>query len=257
MGIGAIIIGDEILSGKRQDRHFPKVVELLGERGMALDWAQVLGDDRARLGAVLRASLASGDTVFSFGGIGITPDDHTRQAAAEALGVELALHPDAEREIRARFGADTTALRLRLGEFPAGSEIIPNPYNRIPGFRIARHFFFPGFPVMAWPMLEWVLDNLLAGARTQERPVERAVIIHEGSESDLLDLMVRVTEAFPLVRLFSLPSVGGEGVRRHIELGVRGERRSADEAIAVIREEIARRGLEWEDRASADKKAPA
>ena len=99
MTIGAIIIGDEILSGKRQDKHFAKVVDLLKARGMALDWAQYLGDDRTRLTAALAASFASGDIVFSFGGIGVTPDDHTRQAAAAALGTEIVLHPDAERPI--------------------------------------------------------------------------------------------------------------------------------------------------------------
>jgi len=147
MSIGAIIIGDEILSGKRADKHFPKVIELLALRGMALDWAQVLGDDRVRLTEALRRSFATDDIVFSFGGIGVTPDDHTRQAAAAALGVGIALHPAAEREIRARFGDETTPQRLMLGEFPIGSEIIPNPYNRIPGFSVGRHYFFPGFPV--------------------------------------------------------------------------------------------------------------
>ncbi len=162
MGIGALIIGDEILSGNRVDKHFAKVVELLKVRGMALDWAQNLGDDRARLSEMFRRSFTSGEIVFSFGGIGVTPDDHTRQAAAAALGVGIALHPDAEREIRARFGDETTPHRLMLGAFPQGSAIIPNPYNRIPGFSIRNHFFFPGFPVMAWPMLEWVLDTHFA-----------------------------------------------------------------------------------------------
>ena len=82
MNIGLIIIGDEILSGKRQDKHFGKVVELLGARGLQLAWARYLGDDRERLVATLRESFASGDSVFSCGGIGATPDDHTRQAAA-------------------------------------------------------------------------------------------------------------------------------------------------------------------------------
>lgn len=78
MGTGAIIIGDEILSGRRTDKHFAKVIELLSARGMALDWARYLGDDRGRLTMTLRRSFASGDIVFSFGGIGVTPDDHTR-----------------------------------------------------------------------------------------------------------------------------------------------------------------------------------
>ena len=87
MAIGLIIIGDEILSGKRTDQHFPKVVSMLKQRGLQLSWAEYVGDEPARLVALLKRSFASGDIVFSFGGIGATPDDHTRQAAADALGL--------------------------------------------------------------------------------------------------------------------------------------------------------------------------
>jgi len=245
MTIGAIIIGDEILSGKRQDKHFAKIVELLKVRGMALDWAQYLGDDRTRLTAVLRASFVSGDIVFSFGGIGVTPDDHTRQAAAAALGVGIVLHPEAEREIRERFGAEATPQRLMLGEFPVGSAIIPNPYNRIPGFSIRNHYFFPGFPVMSWPMLEWVLDTQLSHLHHAVARDEQAIIVYEAPESALLDLMNRITQAYPQATLFSLPSFGGEGVRRHIELGMRGEPAAVEQAMAEIRAEVTRLGYEW------------
>ncbi len=149
MGFGAIIIGDEIISGKRQDKHFPKVLEVLRLRGLDLAWCLYLGDDRQRLVDLLQRSFFSGDVVFSFGGIGVTPDDHTRQAVAAALGVSLELHPDARREIEGRFGADATPERLMLGEFPAGSEIVPNPFNRIPGFSVRQHYFLPAFP--KWP----------------------------------------------------------------------------------------------------------
>jgi molybdopterin-biosynthesis enzyme MoeA-like protein len=248
MAIGAIIIGDEILSGKRADKHFAKVIELLKARGMALDWAQYLGDDRARLTAVLRASFASGDIVFSFGGIGVTPDDHTRQAASAALGVGIALHPDAEREIRARFGEETTPQRLMLGEFPVGSAIIPNPYNRIPGFSVGNHYFFPGFPIMSWPMLEWVLDTQLAHLHHAVPRDERAIVVYEAPESALLDLMNRITREYPKAPLFSLPSFGGEGVRRHIELGVRGEPASVAMAMEEVRAEVTRLGYEWQEK---------
>ncbi|MEF9944940.1 MAG: competence/damage-inducible protein A, partial [Burkholderiaceae bacterium] len=170
--IGLVIVGDEILSGKRQDKHLAKVIELLGARGLALAWAQYAGDDRAALTELYRRSLASGDVVFSCGGIGATPDDHTRQAAAAALGVPLLLHPQAARLIAERSAemaregkgcADMNSAenrqRLKMGEFPAGSTIIPNPFNRIAGFSIRNHWFVPGFPVMAWPMIEWVLDT--------------------------------------------------------------------------------------------------
>jgi molybdopterin-biosynthesis enzyme MoeA-like protein len=245
MGFGAIIIGDEILSGRREDKHFARVIELLRARGLALDWAHYLGDERTRLTETLRRTFAGDDVVFSFGGIGITPDDHTRQAAAAALGVGLALHADAEREIRARFGDEATPLRLKLGEFPLGSEIIPNPYNRIPGFSLRQHFFFPGFPVMAWPMLEWVLDTRFRHLHHAVARAEAAIIVYEGNEGALLELMNRITAAYPKASLFSLPSFGGEGVRRHVELGMRGEPDSVARAMEEIRAEVSRLGLEW------------
>jgi molybdopterin-biosynthesis enzyme MoeA-like protein len=245
MGFGAIIVGDEILSGRREDKHFAKVIELLGARGLALDWAHYLGDDQTRLAETLRRTFAGDDVVFSFGGIGITPDDRTRQAAAAALGVDLALHADAEREIRARFRDEATPLRLKLGEFPLGSEIIPNPYNRIPGFSLRQHFFFPGFPVMSWPMLEWVLDTRFRHLHHAVARAEAAIIVYEGNEGALLELMNRITAAYPKASLFSLPSFGGEGVRRHVELGMRGEPDSVARAMEEIRAEVSRLGLEW------------
>ena len=135
MKFGAFIIGDEILVGKRQDKHFAFLIAALAKRGLRLAWAQYLGDEPERITAALRRSLDSGDAVFSFGGIGATPDDHTRQCAAAALGVRLCLHPEAEREIRGRFAGEVTPQRLAMGEFPEGSAIIPNPVNRIPGDR--------------------------------------------------------------------------------------------------------------------------
>ena len=149
MAFGVMVIGDELLVGKRQDKHFSFSIQALAHRGLRLAWAEYHGDDPPRLTAALQRSFASGDVVLSFGGIGATPDDHTRQCAADALGVPLALHPEAEREISARFGGEMTPQRLRMGEFPAGCEIIPNPFNRIPGFMIRQHHFVPGFP--RWP----------------------------------------------------------------------------------------------------------
>ena len=248
-GWGAIIIGDEIMRGKRQDKHFGRAVEIMAARGLHLDWVEYLGDDRSRLTATLRRTMAASDVVFSFGGIGVTPDDHTRQAAAAAADVALVLHPDAEREIRARMtemNQEVTPARLELGTFPAGSRIVPNPFNRIPGFSFAHHHFFPGFPQMAWPMLEWVLDTHYRAFFRQNVEAEFALIVREGLEGQLLDLMRRIEAEFAGVTVFSLPSFGSDTMRRHIELGVRGAPALAEAAFASMRAELERRGLEME-----------
>ena len=182
---GAVIIGDEIVRGKRQDKHFAKLREILAARGLYLDWVLYLGDNRPRLIDALRHSLAGEDVVFSFGGIGATPDDHTRQAAAAAAGVPLQLHPEAEEKIRARLAAmnrPATPSMLEMGAFPVGSRIIPNPFNGIPGFSYGDHHFVPGFPEMAWPMVEWVLESRYRDSFNAIQEAESAIIVWEGIE---------------------------------------------------------------------------
>ncbi len=247
MNFGALIIGDEILSGKRTDRHFAKLVELLGARGLRLSWVQYLGDERPRLVEALKRSFAAGDVVFSFGGIGNTPDDHTRQAAAAALGVDLVLHPEAEREIRARFADDMTPERALLGTFPRGVDIVPNPFNRIPGFSVRDHYFLPGFPQMSHPMAEWVLDRYYSHLFNQNPVVEKAFLLtgEKAYESALLDLMERIVADYPDLRLFSLPTLAEDGQRKHLELGVEGNAALVDKAMEEIRREVEQRGVGW------------
>ncbi len=240
---GAYIIGDEILVGKRQDKHLSFVIRALAQRGLRLAWAQYLGDDAQRLTAALAQSLHCGEAVFSFGGIGATPDDRTRQCAAAAAGVALRLHPDAEREIRARFGAEVTPARLAMGEFPEGASIIPNPVNRIPGFSLREHHFVPGFPQMAWPMVEWVLDNRYRALFDRDRWAEESILVYEAGESQLIPAMQAVEAAFAGVRVFSLPSMGADGSRLHVELGVRGEPSQVGQAMTALRRAVSEAGF--------------
>lgn len=257
MQFGLIVVGDEILSGKRQDKHFARVVELLHMRGLVLSWAHYIGDDRQAIAALLRRTFAGEAVVFCCGGIGATPDDHTRQAAAQALGVELVLHPDAARRIEQRTaemaaaGSGSTDMtlpenrqRLKMGEFPAGAEIIENAFNRIPGFSIRNHFFVPGFPVMAWPMIEGVLDQRFSRHFHRDARGERSCLVFGLAESTVTPLMEEIEVRFPGVRVFSLPSVGEDGARRHIELGVRGPAPLVDEAFAHLREGVQALGAE-------------
>ena len=246
--IRMIIVGDEILSGRRQDKHFSKMVELLGQRGLQLSAAEFVSDDRASIAAVLKRSFATDDIVFSCGGIGATPDDQTRQAAAEALGVELALHPEAERLIAERcaenekngVGSADMSLpenqqRLQMGVFPAGAEIVPNPYNKIPGFFIRNHTFMPGFPVMAWPMMEWTLDTRYRQYHHQVARAEYSFIVFGLPESRITPALEALEQRWPGVKAFSLPSMGGDS-RPHIDLGVKGEPEAAAEALAFLKE---------------------
>jgi molybdopterin-biosynthesis enzyme MoeA-like protein len=240
MGFGLYIIGDEILSGKRQDKHFPRIREILAGRGLGLDWVLYLGDDRARHVEALRHSFAGGDIVFSCGGIGATPDDHTRQAAAEALGVPLTAHPEAQALIAERsreVGLPLTPGRLEMGVFPTGATIIPNPVNRIAGFAIRAHWFVPGFPEMAWPMLEWVLDTHCRHLFNSRPAGERAMLVRGLAEATLTPLMLEVEAAFPGIKVFSLPRLTRDVVAAYeIELGVKGDPTHLDAAFARLRD---------------------
>jgi molybdopterin-biosynthesis enzyme MoeA-like protein len=242
--IGALIIGDEILSGKRQDRHLAHIIEVLARRGLGLAWARYEGDDGDRLAAVLRESFAVGDIVFSCGGVGATPDDRTREAAAQALGVPLARHPEAVAELEAQFGAEAYPNRVRMAEFPVGSSIIPNPVNRVASFSIRDHHFFPGFPQMAWPMLDWVLATHYPGLADPATD-ERAIFVLGVGESQLLPLMEDNVRRFPQLKLFSLPSMLPDGARR-IELGVKGDRLQVAAGLAHLVAGVEALGFAWE-----------
>ncbi len=244
---GLIIVGDEIVSGKRADKHLPKVIELLAARGLGLAWARYVGDDPDRITADLRDAFAGNDVVFCCGGIGATPDDHTRQCAARALDRPLVLHPRARELILERmhdvaaeqgvaFDPDRpdNVHRLNMGVFPEGAEIIPNPYNKIAGFSIDNVYFVPGFPVMAWPMIEWVLDQRFAHLHGARAWVERSIIVKGSMEATLTPLMQQIESRFGGVKVFSLPSVDDPQWGRHIELGVKGELPSVDAAYASL-----------------------
>jgi molybdopterin-biosynthesis enzyme MoeA-like protein len=252
--IGLIIIGDEILSGKRADKHLPKFIELLNERGLQLAWAEYVGDSPERITQVLARAFASGDVVFSCGGIGATPDDHTRQCAAQALGVPLALQEQAKalilermRDVALEQGVafepdrDDNLHRLNMGTFPEGAQIIHNPYNKIPGFTCqgvqqGMVHFVPGFPVMAWPMMQDKLDAYCQTWGSAPKRTERSVIVFGAMEATLTPLMERIELQHIGIKVFSLPSVDHPKWGKHIELGVKGTETQVEAAFQALKD---------------------
>ena len=225
---GLILIGDEILFGRRQDRHFEHFRQLLTTRGLRLSRCWLLPDNADSLTEHLRFSLQGQLPVFVCGGIGATPDDLTRPCAAQAAGVPLQRHAEARALIEERFGDAAYPTRIRMADLPAGSELIPNPYNRIPGFTLQRHHFLPGFPEMAWPMAEWVLDTHYASRQSALQ--EESLWITDTPESSLVPLMEAFEGRFPGLKLYSLPRLGTPPM---IELGLRG-RGDLDAALAAL-----------------------
>lgn len=242
MKIGLFVLGDELLSGKRQDRHLSRVIAILRARGMSLDWARFIGDDMNDIAEAIRQSRVRGDLVLSCGGIGATPDDQTRQAAALAFDRPLVRHPQATALIEAEYGERAHPRRVLMADFPAGAGLIPNPVNRVAGFFVEHHHFVPGFPDMAWPMIEWVLDHRYPELHVRDPAVEFSLrVLGSSAESDLLELMEATLARHPGVKLSSLPFRGDGQRPRHVELGIRGPRKLAATAFAYLQDELSGR----------------
>jgi molybdopterin-biosynthesis enzyme MoeA-like protein len=118
-----------------------------------------------------------------------------------------------------------------MGVFPRGAEIVPNSFNGIPGFSLRDHHFLPGFPEMAWPMTEWLLDQRYAHLHHGQPEEESAIYVYDSMESILTPLMEEIEAAFAGIKVLSLPHVGTGGVRRHVELGLRGDPARVSEAM--------------------------
>lgn len=230
-----IIIGDEILHGSRQDKHFAFFKSLLESHGLKLNQVQYLPDEPDLLVKQLRRSFSDGLPTFVTGGIGSTPDDHTRQAAAAALDLPVIRHPEAAKFIegvtRKRgepLDSPEHAQRLKMADFPEGAELVPNPFNNIAGFSIREHYFFPGFPVMAHPMAEWVLETYYADRFNQTERGSRSVYVFDQPESRITPIMEHLERTYAGVRSYSLPTVGrtdsdGRYTPPHIEFGIKAE----------------------------------
>ncbi|MFA5629915.1 MAG: molybdopterin-binding protein [Porticoccaceae bacterium] len=243
---GLIIVGDEILSGRRVDQHLPRVIAMLGERGLLLSWVKIIGDDKAVLDDTLKQSFASDDIVFSTGGIGATPDDMTREAAARALGVAVERHPEGVK-ILEKFASDRGRTlaehQYKLVEFPAGAQLIHNPINTIPGFSVRDHHFVPGFPEMAWAMIEWVLDHRYPHHQDQ-RYKETAILIKGQYESAMAPLMEAIETKHPQVKTFCLPTMK-EDVPVN-EIGLKGDAAKVDLAFADLMAMVDAKAYQWE-----------
>ncbi len=242
MEFGTLIIGDEILSGKRQDKHFEYLKKTLKKYGLSLSWVKYIQDDSKDIIQSIRQSIKSNTIVFSFGGIGATPDDFTRQAAADAFELHLSRNYEAVKLIEEQFGEGAYPKRVLMADIPKGALLIPNEINKIPGFKINGHHFLPGFPEMAWPMVEWILNTHYKQLLNQNDFAEASVWINDVSESKLIDLMNEIVKKYPEIKLFSLPKLEP---MKTIELGVKGPSKLVAEAMLEIQVKIVNLGYEW------------
>lgn len=185
-----LVIGDEILSGRTQDKNVAQVATWLNVQGIRLSEVRVVGDDTAAIVAAVNALRACNDYLFTTGGIGPTHDDITVDAVAEALGVAVVIHPEArailERYYETRGGLNEA--RLRMARVPDGADLIANQMSGAPGIRIGNVFLMAGVPSITAGMLD-----ALTGALEGGLPVLSQTIGAWVAESEIADLL-RETE---------------------------------------------------------------
>jgi len=198
-----VVIGDEILSGRTQDRNVAQLATWLNEQGIRLAEVRVVPDESERIGEAVNALRALHDYLFTTGGIGPTHDDITVDAVAAAFGVPVVVHPEARQILvdyyRDRPGGLTEA-RLRMARAPKGAELLRNPSSGAPGIRMDNVYILAGVPSIAASMLEALTGKLEGG-----RPVVSVTVGARAAESDVADLLRETEEAHPGVAIGSYP----------------------------------------------------
>jgi molybdenum cofactor synthesis domain-containing protein len=198
-----IVIGDEILSGRTQDKNVAQVATWLNEQGIRLAEVRIIPDDLSRIGESVNALRGAYDYVLTTGGIGPTHDDITVDAIAAAFGVPVIVHPEArailEDYYRDRPGGLTEA-RLRMARVPEGAELLRNPSSGAPGVRMDNVYIMAGVPHIAASMLEALTGTLEGG-----RPVVSVTVGARAPESDVADLLRETEAAHPGVAIGSYP----------------------------------------------------
>jgi molybdenum cofactor synthesis domain-containing protein len=216
---GLLVIGDEILSGRTQDRNVAQVATWLNVQGIRLAEVRVVGDDLERIGAAVNALRGAYDYLFTTGGIGPTHDDITVDAIAAALGVDVIVHPKARAALEAYYESrgGVTEARLRMARVPDGAELIDNPMSGAPGIRLGNIFILAGVPYIAGLMLEALSGQLEGG-----KPLLSVTIGCWAPESEVADVLREAEAANPGCQIGSYPffregEVGANFVIRGVE----------------------------------------
>ena len=238
---GLVVIGDEILSGRTEDKNVAQVAQWLNRQGIRMVEVRVVADEEQAIVAAVNALRSSHDYVFTTGGIGPTHDDITVDSIAAAFGVPVVIHPGARQVLEEYYRGRSPGLtesRLRMARVPDGAELIPNPSSGAPGVRIGNVFILAGVPNIAKAMLE-ALDGKLEGGR----PVVSVTVRAHAAESDVADLLKQVQDEHPGVAIGSYPFYrdGGYGADFVV--------RSDDEALAnqcagALRKRLIEAGIE-------------
>jgi len=197
-----VVIGDEILSGRTQDKNIAQVASWLGVQGIRLMEVRVVADDMAAIGEAVNALRVAHDYLFTTGGIGPTHDDISVDAVAAALGVPVVVHPEARRILEGYYATrgGLNPGRLRMARVPEGADLIPNRMSGAPGIRIGNVHMMAGVPHIAAQMLDALTGTLEGGA-----PLISETLGMWGAESEVADILREVERAHPGCQIGSYP----------------------------------------------------
>jgi molybdenum cofactor synthesis domain-containing protein len=197
-----LVIGDEILSGRTQDKNIAQVATWLNRQGIRLEEVRVVPDNEARIASAVNTLRSTYDYLLTTGGIGPTHDDITVDSIAAAFGVTVIVHPEARRILEDYYAerGGVTDARLRMARVPDGAELIPNPLSGAPGVRMQNVFILAGVPNIAANMLE-ALDGKLEGGR----PMVSVTVGAYAAESEVADLLRETEGAHAGVAIGSYP----------------------------------------------------
>jgi len=197
-----LVIGDEILSGRTQDRNVAQVAKWLNLQGIRLVEVRIVPDVTEEIADAVNALRTGHDYLFTTGGIGPTHDDITVDAIAHALGVPVVVHPKAKATLESYYATrgGITEARLRMARVPDGAELIENPMSGAPGIRVGNILILAGVPHIATIMLEALSGTLEGG-----RPVLSRTIGSFTPESEVADILREVEAAHPGTQIGSYP----------------------------------------------------
>jgi molybdopterin-biosynthesis enzyme MoeA-like protein len=239
----ALIIGTEILNARREDKHFKFVRDELQKYGHQLFASFILKDDEKLIKNTLKLIKDDKDSIlFSFGGIGSTPDDLTRAIAAEVFtNKPLKRHKVFEKDIIEKFKEEAYPHRIHMSDLPVDAQLIFNPINNMSGFSLEDRFFFvPGFPVMAHPMISSVIKNLCK----EKKHTYRKTLLAKTSENTLITQMQMIPKH---IELSSLPIF--KDSKAHVELSLSADdEKEVEKYFKIFTDELKKRDISYEEK---------
>ena len=212
-----LIIGTEILNRRREDAHFDFVTKALANKGHKLTGSFIIEDDPELIIQTIQFVASQENAVlFSFGGIGSTPDDYTRKCVAIALrNGDFVVHEEAKHIIEKKLGDNAYPHPIKMAELPKGADLLDNPVNKMPAFSLdERYYFMPGFPQMSHPMVSKILEKLIP----HKKMYYRHTLTAHCKENEFIELMEQMPKE---VEVSSLPKLYSDGWR--VSLSVASE----------------------------------